>query len=95
MDVVLEIFDAYLGDQLYASLLPAYAPTKTPAQYPNGTYSSMRQLPTGYSYEPASQFISFEPTDVSYMSQWSRDNIYRQALSLFLITWSVNAFLFG
>jgi len=44
-------------------------------------------MPTAYSYEPASQFMSFEPSDFAYMSQWPRDNIYRQAFNLFLITW--------
>ena len=90
MDFVLETFDTFLLDRLYATLLPASPKQQVPRQYPNGTYSSLRQMPTGgYVYEPASQYLNFEPSDFAYMSQWSRNNIFRQALSLYLITWSV------
>jgi len=94
MDVVLELFDTYALDYLYASVLPL-----TPAQRawtaidgifsePNATWSSMREMSTpAYDFHPASQFFSVEPSSYAFMSQWPRDNMYRQAVSFFLITW--------
>jgi len=99
MDIVLEIFDQYVGDALYASILPAFPQStlslgKSDILQPNGTYSSVRQMatmpPTSYTYEPSSQYISqfldLTPSDLAYMSQWSRNHIARQALSLSAIT---------
>ncbi|PVI07611.1 hypothetical protein DM02DRAFT_512356 [Periconia macrospinosa] len=89
MDVVLEAFDTYLFDPLYATLLPAGSSVLTP----NATYSSLREVPTAapyasaWEYKPASQYVSFTPGKYAYMSQWSRDDMRRQFLSLFLITW--------
>lgn len=91
MDVVLEVFDTFLFDPVYATLLPA-----SPVSYgfsfpPQATFSSMREAPTpvynGYKYEPATAYISFEPSEYAYMSRWQRDHWARQATSLFLITW--------
>ena len=90
MDVVLEAFDTFLFDRLYATFLPAFPNhVVAPKLAADGTYSSMRQLPTGpaYNFEPASQLFSFEPSDAAYMSQLPRNNIYRQLLSLYIITW--------
>jgi lathosterol oxidase len=91
MDIVLEAFDAYLFDTIYAQLFPA-APR--PIAYTgNGTstLSSMREEPTAYyndyRYQPASQYISFSPSKYAYMSSLPRDNMWRQAMSLFTITW--------
>lgn len=92
MDVVLEVFDHFVFDRLYASLLPStgYAGVASQKFAGNATYPVLDQLATGnYHYEPATQYISFQPSDFAYMSQWNRDNIYRQATSLFLITWYV------
>jgi len=97
MDVVLEIFDQYVGDRLWAYMLPAFpgaqsalSPSKSDLLLPNGTYSSMRQAATGvssaYTYHPASQYMNLEPSDFAYMSQWNRNNVWRQAASLFAIT---------
>lgn len=94
MDVVLEVFDTFALDKLYANVLPL-----TPAQRawsavdslitpPNATWSSMREAATPpYDFKPASQFLSFEPSSYAYMSQLPRDNVIRQAISLFAITW--------
>lgn len=95
MDVILEIADTLFLDRLYSKLLPA-----SPAQYlhyklndvANTTLSNIGQAVTGgpqydYIYEPASQFLSLEPTQWTYSSSWPRDNIYRQAISLFTIVW--------
>lgn len=90
MDVVLEIADSFIFDPLYATLLPARAPS-WPA---NATFSSIKQEPTSYAlphatwqYQPASKYFSVQPSKYAYMSQWSRDDWMRQAVSLYLITW--------
>ena len=89
MDVVLDIFDTFLLDRLYASLLPAtsYDVSRNIAKdaAATTTFSSMREAPTPYNF--ASQYIQLEPSVYAYMSAWRRDDIYRQMLSLYLITW--------
>lgn len=87
MDVVLEVFDTLLFDRLYANLLPAF-PQPQKSYAPDGTYSSMRQAPTAYTYEPASQFLpSFlEPSDFINMSRMPRNDPLRQFISLYTIT---------
>ncbi|KAJ9643064.1 c-5 sterol desaturase [Coniosporium tulheliwenetii] len=95
MDVVVEVFDTFFFDRLYATLLPApyaqYAQYATPKTTPNGTYSSMREVPTPYAstyqYRPASEYLSFQPGEYAYMSRWPRDSVFRQAVTLYLITW--------
>lgn len=87
MDIALELVDKYLFDYIYSAVLPL----KTPSQLlergaANGTAWDVKAA-SSWHYEPASQFISFVPADVAYMSQWSRDNIYRQALTLLVVTW--------
>lgn len=63
----------------------------------NATFSSRREVPTTrmgvvdwiYHYQPASQYLQLEPSEWAYMSSWPRDSIFRQAISLFFITWCV------
>lgn len=94
MDIIVELFDAYLFDRLYAAFLPA--PPPDVAAYhalkhrsPNATFTSIREAPTpyAYTYRPASKYVSVPPSDYANMSSWPRDNIWRQALTLYLITW--------
>jgi len=88
MDVVLEVFDTFLFDKLYAAALPAVPSFSAQKLAPNATFANVGRLPAvTYSYEPASRFMSFEPSEFAYMSQWSRNNVFRQGVSLFLITW--------
>jgi lathosterol oxidase len=97
MDVVLEGFDTYLFDRLYAAILPASPSTvayngfKAAVGSANATFSSMREEPTAYyntyQFHPASEYLSFSPSKYAYMSSLPRDDVFRQALSLFLITW--------
>lgn len=91
MDVVLEGLDTYLFDYLYAWALPVQAPVS-----PNATLSSIRELPTGTPYQPpqwefkpSTSYFQFTPGPAAYQSQWPRDYLWRQAFSLFLITWFV------
>ncbi|KAL9093345.1 MAG: hypothetical protein Q9165_004086 [Trypethelium subeluteriae] len=92
MDVVLEAFDRYLFDYLYATFLPTNSNIfnhdvfKDVAWSANATTSSMAEAPTNYHYQPASQYLQFQPTDWAYQSQWPRDNAFRQLLSLYIIT---------
>ncbi|KAI9714863.1 MAG: c-5 sterol desaturase [Bogoriella megaspora] len=89
MDVVLEAFDRYLFDYVYATVLPAnsnffqYDLLKDSYLASNATLDS---IASNYRYTPASQYVSFPPTQYAYQSQWARDNIYRQAFSLYIIT---------
>ncbi|RDL35306.1 putative C-5 sterol desaturase desaturase [Venustampulla echinocandica] len=87
MDIGLEFCDTYIFDYLYAAAFPAQ-----PAAYnlKDGMSNSSMLDARGASqwqFHPASQLVSFPPTDAAYATQWTRDNVYRQALSLCLITW--------
>lgn len=96
MDIVLEVFDTLVLDRLYATILPTSAASASFNAAPSGkmgatanaTFSSMRELPTGvgYRYHPASQYLQMQPSKWAYMSAWPRDNLYRQTISLYLIT---------
>ena len=93
MDLVLEGFDTFLFDPIYATLLPV----KTPGLGPNGTLTSLKEVPSAvpytaqnvWTYKPSSQYLSFTPGQSAYKSQWPRDDWRRQLLTLFLITWYV------
>lgn len=90
MDIVLEVFDTFVFDRLYSAILPSPS-----AQYgfkagpSNVTYSMQVPAVSAYEYHPASAYLTLEPSEYAYMSRWNRDNIFRQATSLFLITWYV------
>jgi lathosterol oxidase len=87
MDIVLELFDTYLFDPIYATALP----NKTPGFPANATYPGVSEFgpPPTWTYEPASDYLSFKPGQYAYMSQWNRDDWRRQLLTLYLITWYV------
>lgn len=91
MDIVLEVLDTFLFDRFWATIYPAspslaYQSGLGDAS-PTSTFSSMRELPTGI--QPATQFFQLSPSKYAFMSEWPRDNIYRQAITLHLITWYV------
>ncbi|KAI9810968.1 MAG: c-5 sterol desaturase [Pycnora praestabilis] len=99
MDIILEVLDTFAFDRLYATVLPASRAGATVNSLKNvassTTFSSMREVPTpAYKYHAASQYLHFEPSQWAYMSAWPRDNIYRQSLSLFLITWIFGLFVY-
>jgi Delta7-sterol 5-desaturase len=89
MDIVLEVFDTFLFDPIYATLLPA----QTAPFAANATLSGLKGEPTGFvsptgwEYKPATDYFSITPGPSAYMSQWARDDWKRQAVSLYLITW--------
>ncbi|MCJ1307018.1 c-5 sterol desaturase [Agyrium rufum] len=88
MDVVLDLFETFLFDRLYATLLPSSKVNAT-ASYAHdvatSTFTSMREMATP-AYQPPSQFLHIEPSKYAYMSAWPRENLYRQGLSLYTIT---------
>ena len=81
MDVVLEVADYLVFDRVYSAISPLSATPNV-----NATLNSIPswQHP---SYVPASQYLPLGPTQYTYASSLDRDNIYRQAISLYLITW--------
>jgi lathosterol oxidase len=95
MDVILEVLDTYAFDRLYATVLPltssmlAMSTVGDFAGSSNATWSSMAHGFTPYQFEPASKYFSVEPSSYAYMSRLPRDNMARQAISLFFITWYV------
>ena len=102
MDFVLEIFDSVMFDRMYANLLPrdsafsAFDPISTiTAGFKNfdnsTTFDSATQgvdvLRSTWQFEPASSYMSVQPSEYAYMSRWDRDNIWRQFISLYILTW--------
>ncbi|KAK2759403.1 c-5 sterol desaturase [Arachnomyces sp. PD_36] len=87
MDFVLEVFDTFLADPIYAKVLPVQLSSADNSG--NGTLSSTigAKAESGYVYEPSTKYLPIEPSELAYMTTCPRDNIYRQALSLFIITW--------
>ena len=95
MDIVLEIVDTLLFDRIYATLLPANPSSYLTQKFNNATTSAFSSIREGaapapeynYIFRPASKIVSLNPTPWTYSSSWPRDNIYRQAISLFAIVW--------
>ena len=87
MDIVLEVFDTFLFDRFWSTVYPA-STCKDPINVAKGTtatFSSMRELPTAI--HSSTQFFQLAPSQYAYMSEWPRDNIWRQFITLYLITW--------
>lgn len=94
MDIVLEVFDTFVFDRLYATILPTIKAIPNGRNFSNdatSTFSSRRELPTAI--QASNQLFQLEPSKYAYMSAWPRDNIWRQGLSLYLITWWGSFFL--
>lgn len=93
MDIVLEVFDTFLFDRFWSTLYPAstfHYPKNLPTDATT-TFSSMRELPTAI--HSSTQFFQLAPSRYAYMSEWPRDNIWRQFFSLYLITWYASPFM--
>ena len=90
MDIGLEFCDTFIFDHLYAALLPLQpTPYNLKDGYSNSSMIDIRAA-SPWVHHPTTQFLNFRPRDAAYMSQWTRDNYYRQCMSLFLITWLVD-----
>lgn len=76
MDIFLDILDTLVLDQCYAFLSP------DPAAILNG------DLPTNANLNRhVGIYYPMQPSKWAEASLWKRDDIARQALSLYLITW--------
>jgi len=86
MDVALEICDTFVLDHVYAALHPA-APT--PYDFPGfkANHTGAGQTFTSWQYSPSTHLFTLEPSQAAYLSAWPRDNIYRQFISAFALTW--------
>lgn len=101
MDVVLEVIDTFLFDRIYANILPIHSSTSSfdpistlAASWRGYTDNATFAAPSksdfsssSWQFQPASASFSVQPSEYAYMSRWDRDNIYRQAASLYIITW--------
>ncbi len=86
MDIALEIVDYFVGDAAYAKLLPA--PVSSFGSH-GGLHNASQLTSSQWKYEPSTYLFHLEPSAAAYESAWARDNIYRQAITLFFLTWSV------
>lgn len=84
MDIVLEVVDTFVGDRIWASVLPA-------PHLQAGPGSNVTAPLTSWEYKPTSPRFYFEPSQYAYESAWARDYVFRQAVSLFFITWCVKS----
>ncbi|KAF4120273.1 Delta7-sterol 5-desaturase [Geosmithia morbida] len=87
MDIVLEFTDTFIADYVYAWAHPI-----KPAPYDSlmgiaSNYSEAQQTFSPWTFQPASQFISVQPSQAAYMSAWPRDNVFRQLITLYFIVW--------
>ncbi|RHZ67469.1 hypothetical protein CDV55_107402 [Aspergillus turcosus] len=90
MDIVLEIWDTFIGDRVYSALLPVSLSSEVSLPgLTNAANSSLALFGASkpFVYEPATQLFHLEPSKYAYLSAWPRNNIYRQFLSFFLIVW--------
>ncbi|KAI2630945.1 C-5 sterol desaturase [Hypoxylon sp. NC1633] len=85
MDVVLELTDTFVADYVYAFLHPA--PAVARYSFPGVTSNSTEQVLPPWKFVSANPYFSVQPSQYAYMSAWYRDNVYRQAITLFMITW--------
>ncbi|CAF9906368.1 c-5 sterol desaturase [Imshaugia aleurites] len=87
MDIVLEVLDTFLFDRFWSTIYPAstWNHPKNAVKDATTTFSSMRELPTAI--HSSTHFFQLAPSRYAYMSEWPRDNIWRQFFSLYLITW--------
>ena len=90
MDIVLEVLDTFLFDRFWSTIYPAstWNHPKNAVKDATTTFSSMRELPTAI--HSSTHFFQLAPSRYAYMSEWPRDNIWRQFFSLYLITWYIS-----
>lgn len=90
MDVVLEIWDTFLADHVFAKVFPAQA--TPPFEITNGALSNhtTAQALLPWQYSPATTYWTLEPPEAAYLTSVPRDNIWRQLASLYTITVSVD-----
>ena len=80
MDVLLDVFDNYCFDKLYAKALP---------ENHMGGLSKVQNTNHTRRPEAVLEQSDLENSSNVYLSQWPRENVYRQCISLFVVTLSV------
>jgi hypothetical protein len=102
MDTVLEKFDTYCFDWFYAVALPpresaVIALPSHPSSYGSGSAMLLyNRVPTwaytddGWIQEQSLKYSTTGLDQNRYSSRLDRDNVVRQALSLFIVTWLVD-----
>lgn len=79
MDVVLDVLDTFVFDRAYAAVLPA---SQTQLALNKDLLSTYNQN--------VGRYVSLSPSTWAVRSSWLRDDVKRQALSLFFIMWCVS-----
>lgn len=88
MDIVLELTDTFIGDYAYAYFFPI---KPTPYDFPERPAgNATAQTFSSWTYKPATQLIYVQPSQAAYRSQMPRDDIIRQLITLYFITWYVS-----
>ncbi|KAI1393478.1 C-5 sterol desaturase [Hypoxylon trugodes] len=85
MDVVLELTDTFIADYVYAYAHPLKS--AAPYDYLDVANNSTAQPLSSWQFKTSNPYFPVEPSKYAYMSAWDRDNVYRQGITLFLITW--------
>ncbi|KAK3676444.1 c-5 sterol desaturase [Recurvomyces mirabilis] len=49
---------------------------------------------SAWSFQPSSEWFSVQPSEFAWMSRWDRDNVWRQMLTLYVITWFFGAAIY-
>jgi lathosterol oxidase len=84
MDVILEVFDQFVADHVFAYLLPLHP---APYDFPDATAANVSaKALSSWTYEPSSPFIQLEPSEAAYLSAWNRDHTIRQLITIFTFT---------
>lgn len=104
MDLYLEVLDTFFLDKLYATLLPApeFSVGSNGGQMAEASVNASNSYSTAF-YSTRNYFKSstgdvygepalLQPSEYINQSIWARDNLYRQFISLFFVTW-VSAYL--
>jgi hypothetical protein len=78
MDVFLDICDTFFFDRLYASILPR-------TDFPNN--DTLQNIGVEAYNQHVQLYYPLQPSEWAASSSWKREDLCRQALSLFLITW--------
>lgn len=80
MDVLLDVFDTYCFDKLYAKALPCNQ---------LGISSNIQNVPYTWGPDAVLEQSGLENSCNVHESWWPRENVYRQSVSLFVVTLSV------
>ncbi|KAK9467892.1 hypothetical protein V1512DRAFT_122355 [Lipomyces arxii] len=98
MDVVLEISDAYVFDNVYAKLFPVPEKVTTLLKTNIASLEFLSDLSKNLSlpYIPVKpyEYTVIPAPEAAYLTTVPRTNIFRQSLSLFLLTWFFGIILY-